>query len=161
MTAAALAELLRDSTDLVAGPLRAEVATLPEQVRPVVAHHFGWRGPHDPHGALGGGKAWCGTGRPAWWSTAGPGAVASCWSTRRPCAGTTATSPCCSTARPARCWAWSSTETPLRCQAFSPNGAIGGVAAWSWWSPTDPSPTGPPSASIWDTPPTCLIASTW
>jgi geranylgeranyl diphosphate synthase type I len=57
MTAAALAELLRDSTDLVAGPLRAEVATLPEQVRPVVAHHFGWRGPHDPHGALGGGKA--------------------------------------------------------------------------------------------------------
>ena len=34
------------------------------------------------------------------------------WSTRRRCAGATATSRCCSTGSPARCWAWSATATP-------------------------------------------------
>lgn len=50
-----------------------------------------------------------------------------------PGAGATATSPCCSTARPARSWPWSSTAMPLRCLDFLPNRAIAGAGGWRWW----------------------------
>ncbi|HSH59566.1 MAG TPA: hypothetical protein VK988_07980 [Acidimicrobiales bacterium] len=54
----------------------------------------------------------CGTGRLGWAPTDVRCPVGCCWWTRPRCAGATATSPCCSTATRARCWAWSATATP-------------------------------------------------